>query len=378
MEARTVTCAAAPTPEQSEALKDVMRAYNAACNHVSALAWDRRIFGRVTLQRLAYREVRERFGLPAQLAIHAIRKVADAYRVSKTVQAHFRPLGSITYDRRVLRLLGVSKVSCATLSGRITVKLSIGGYQRDRLAGATLGESKLTYAPEKNRFSFVFSVKIDPPPVSEPAGFLGVDMGVRNVAVDSDGTRHTGGRVRGLRQRHRKLRRRLQAKGTRGARRLLRKRRRKEARFQRHENHVIAKQLVAAAKGTGRGIAVEELTHIRSRITARRSHRAELSAWAFHQLRFFLTYKCADAGLPLVAVDPRNTSRTCPACGCVDKRNRKSQARFRCIQCGCSGHADVFAACEIASRAACKPAALLGEGPRETGSVFRQGKAPSL
>src|SRR5438105_1169692 len=100
METRSVICATAPSPEQAEALKGVMRAYNAACNHVSAIAWEHRVFGRVTLQRLTYREVREQFGLPAQLAIHAIRKVADAYRVSKAAPADFRPLGSITYDSR--------------------------------------------------------------------------------------------------------------------------------------------------------------------------------------------------------------------------------------------------------------------------------------
>src|SRR5947208_13727799 len=118
-------------------------------------------------------------------------------------------------------------------------------------------------------------------------------MSVKNIAADSDNTLYGGGRVRGLRKRYLKLRRRLQAKGTKAAKRLLRQRRRKEARFQRHENHCISKQIVTAAKGTGRGAAVEDLTHIRSRITARKSQRIVLSAWAFHQLRIFLEYKCA-------------------------------------------------------------------------------------
>lgn len=137
----------------------------------------------------------------------------------------------------------------------------------------------------------MFSVKIEEDPTRDPEGFLGIDMGVRNVAADSDGTLYTAGHIRGLRKRHRKLRRRLQAKGTNAAKRLLRKRRRKEARFQRHENHCISKKIVAAAKGTGRGVAVEELTGIRDRITVQKARRSELSAWAFHQLRSFLAYK---------------------------------------------------------------------------------------
>src|SRR5439155_6913863 len=106
----------------------------------------------------------------------------------------------------------------------------------------------------------------------------------------------------------------------------------------RHENHCISKQIVTAAKGTGRGVALENLTHPPrgapgSRITAQgKRQRSVLSAWAFHQLRFFLEYKCADASIACVAVDPRNTSRTCPQCGCVDKRNRKSQSEFQCVR----------------------------------------------
>jgi transposase len=120
------------------------------------------------------------------------------------------------------------------------------------------------------------------------------------------------------------------------------------------------------------------LTGIRDRITVHKARRSELSAWAFHQLRSFLAYKCADAGIPLVVVDPRNTSRTCPACGCLDKRNRPSQAVFHCVQCATTGHADLFAACEVARRAACKPARLLGEEPPGKGSGVRQGKAAPL
>ena len=69
------------------------------------------------------------------------------------------------------------------------------------------------------------------------------------------------------------------------------------------------------------------------------------------QLRSFIEYKAALVGVIVVAVDPRNTSRTCPACGHVDKANRVSQSRFLCAQCGCAGLADHFAAVEISRRA---------------------------
>src|SRR5260370_30220449 len=133
METRTVTWAAAPAPEQVDALKEVMRAFNAACNFVSALAWEKRVFNQIALHHMTYRDIREQFRLPSQMAVRAIAKVAAAYETSKATKAEFRPLAAITYDCRVLRLLGVSRVSCSTLAGRIAVRLNIGGYQRDRL-----------------------------------------------------------------------------------------------------------------------------------------------------------------------------------------------------------------------------------------------------
>jgi putative transposase len=247
------------------------------------------------------------------------------------------------------------------------------------LTGAILGETKLTYTPEKHRFCFVFSVKTDPPPVSEPERFLGVDLGIKNIAADSDGTLYAGGKLRRMRKVSRRVRRRLQKLGTRGARRLLVKRRRKEQRRATHLNHCISKQIVATAKGTGRGVAVEDLTHIRSRITVRKADRAEHTGWAFHELRFFLEYKCADAGIPCVAVDPRNTSRACPTCGGVDTRNRPSQAEFQCSQCGESGHADLFAARNIALKGCLvsQPNCSERKAPGK-GSAVLQGKGPPL
>jgi transposase len=57
------------------------------------------------------------------------------------------------------------------------------------------------------------------------------------------------------------------------------------------------------------------------------------------------------AGLPLVMVDPRNTSRECTACGHIDKANRKSQSSFLCIVCGFVSNADLNAARIISRRA---------------------------
>ena len=85
---------------------------------------------------------------------------------------------------------------------------------------------------------------------------------------------------------------------------------------------------------------------IRERTTVRAKDRAQHSGWAFAQLRAFVCYKAKLAGVPVVFVDARNTSRTCSACGHCEKGNRKSQAEFVCQHCGFSENADLNASAE--------------------------------
>jgi len=125
----------------------------------------------------------------------------------------------------------------------------------------------------------------------------------------------------------------------------------RERRFATDVNHCISKQLVKKAKRTGRGLALEDLSGIRDRVRVRKSQRRELHGWSFFQLRQFVAYKAALYGVPLVFVDPRNTSRTCPACGHIAKENRRTQDSFLCVSCGCAGRADHFAAICIGRRA---------------------------
>jgi IS605 OrfB family transposase len=113
----------------------------------------------------------------------------------------------------------------------------------------------------------------------------------------------------------------------------------------------ISKRFVETAKRTEQGVALEELGGILERVQLRCSQRATLHSWSFHQLRLFIEYKAQLQGVPVVAVDPRNTSRTCPACGCIDKQNRPSQQTFSCTSCGHSELADYIASVNIRRRA---------------------------
>jgi len=344
----TLTLKLLPTPPQHTALLTTLERFNLACNFIAAAAWGTQTFNKVKLQTLVYRDVRAQFGLSAQMTVRAIGKVGDAYKHDKTQQPTFRPHGAMIYDERILSFKGLDTASILTLTGREVVPFVMGGYQRERLAAYGIrGQADLLYRAGTFYLAVVVTVP-EPPPTG--ADFLGVDLGIVNLAADSDGDSYSGAGVDRTRRILGHRRRNLQRKGTRAAKRKLRQLRGQQARFQRDTNHCISKRLVRKAKDTGRGLAVENLTGIRTRTTVRQPQRARHANWAFYQLKTFLAYKAALAGVPLEQVDPRNTSRQCPACGHIAKENRKSQSQFLCVSCGFAAPADTNAAVNIRQR----------------------------
>jgi IS605 OrfB family transposase len=341
----------APSPAQAEALEATMRACNAAADHVAGAAFEHRTANKIALQKLVYADLRADLGLSSQMAIRSIAKACEAYKRDKKIRPTFRPLGGVQYDQRILTWKGRDAVSILTLTGRIIVPVVYQGRWLATTGTTVRGQADLILRDGKWYLAVVIDVP-EPPGGGEPDGWLGVDLGIVNLATDSDGIAHSGRAVRQARRRNNRLRAKLQRLGTQSAKRLLRKRKRRETRFARDVNHVISKRLVGVAKGTGRGIKLEDLSGIRDRITVRKAQRADLHSWAFHQLRTFVGYKAALAGVPLALVDPRNTSRECSACGHIDKRNRSTRDDFRCISCAHAEGADTNAARNIARRAA--------------------------
>ncbi|MFC6557092.1 RNA-guided endonuclease TnpB family protein, partial [Nonomuraea cavernae] len=142
------------------------------------------------------------------------------------------------------------------------------------LAAHRKGESDLVC--RDGRWFLIATCDLPDVPVRAPDGFTGVDLGIANIATTSDGVRHSGKTLNAVRHRHRELRRCPQAKATKSAKRLLRKRRRKEARFAADINHTIARRIVTEAARTGRGIALEDLQGIRDRVRLRKPQRVTL------------------------------------------------------------------------------------------------------
>lgn len=339
-----------PTENQFNLLKATLEQANDACNFISQWAWGNKRFGKFGIQKAIYYDIRDRFGLSAQMTIRCISKVTDAYRVGKKVQRKFKPYGSIAYDDRILSWkLEKQEISILSLGGRLKIPFLAGQHQLDLLENRQ-GETDLVY--RKGNFYLLAICNVEEPPEQVVDQFLGIDLGITNIATDSEGEIYSGTHLNNVRARYTNLRAKLQSKGTKSAKRLLVKRNRKESNFSNTLNHTIAKRIVDRAKTLGLGIALEDLKGIRQRVTVRKAQRRIHHSWGFADLRDKIVYKARLAGVPVVLIDPRNTSRECSQCGHIAKSNRKSQSEFVCQSCGFVCHADWNAACNIASRGA--------------------------
>lgn len=332
-------------------LKAAVERFNAAATWLAGVAFENQTSNKFALQKLAYAELRAKFGLPADMAIRCISQVCEAYKRDKSIRPKFRKHAAVPFSMgKNIGFRGPDRVSISTLEGRVVVPFIMGKYQAERF-GWSKGQCDLVLRKDGKWFLLV-TVDVPDGTTVPATDFLGVDLGIAKIATDSDGGSHSGEAVQTVRRKHNLQRKRLGKRNTKGANKKAKRIAGKEARFRRHENHCISKAIVQSAERSGRGIALEDLKGIRSRVKARGGDaRNRLGGWGFAQLGQFIAYKAQLAGIEVVYVDPRNTSRTCSVCGHCERANRKTQGEFSCKACGTNMNADHNAALNIKFKA---------------------------
>jgi IS605 OrfB family transposase len=360
-----------PEAERAAALRSTLRTVNDLACWVSQVAFARGVPREYELRKHTYPHLKAE-GLGAQAAQHVIKKVRDAYttlhanlragnlgkpKSRRRVKAEskpiaFRPEAAQPYDDRCLSWqYDQQTVSIWTMAGRIkNVSFVCSADALKTLRDYRKGECDLI--ERDGVFYLIATCDVPEAEAYEPDGFIGVDLGIVNIATTSTGYQAAGRGLGRYRKRQLALRAKLQKKRTKSAKRRLKERSRREQRHVKNTNHIIAKTIVTEAERTAHGIALEELKGIRRRVRLRKPQRVTLHSWAFAQLGGFIVYKARRAGVPLVYVDPAYTSQMCSQCRHVDKRNRVDQGLFICRGCGVVAHADRNASHNIAARGA--------------------------
>lgn len=387
--------------EQRNRLLAVTTAYRDAQNHVSRWAsTNGKTDSNTQIHRACYADLRAQYGLSSQLACSVERSVAAAYKslwtttrqsVARLKAAqgqvsrkgrlprlyrgldHAPVFKALTLDYHYGRDYSFKKnreVSVMTLEGRMTLGYAAWNAHLEDLQhpDTEIGAAKLWYdRPRKQWYLLVAYTVEKPVKAQELKQVVGVDVGQRYHAVtkviDPVGhgeiTMFEGATHRKKADHFQHLRTKLQAKGTRSAKRRLVSISARERRFTAQRNHVLARQIVDASPLAL--IGMEELTHIRERTerqsrpkSSRKQRKVNRirGTWSYAALRAMVTYKAPLAGSLVIAVDPKYTSQTCPKCAHVSRENRlQGGERFACVNCGWSGHADVVGATNVGMKA---------------------------
>ena len=301
------------------------------------------------MQKLVYNDVRSKFGLSANLAIQALRRVCANRKTARQKNRNVRKFSStsVSYDTRIFSFKEFDyTVSLKLIRTRAKFELDIGNYQRGILKGQ---EPKSATLVKRRSGDYYIHINLDnetPEPITTKQ-VLGVDLGRTDIAFTSDGDSWSGHQLDKVRNKYAWLRKVLQKKaslGTRSSRRRCRQLQKrlsgKEKRFQKHINHEISRRIVNNAVKSQRAIALEDLSGIRERtnqLPRNKQERRKSNSWSFYMFRQYLTYKCVLAGVPLYFVNPAYTSKSCYKCGHIGNRNGK---KFSCVNPDCRQECD--------------------------------------
>ena len=345
---RTIVCKLFNSKETSDILFETSCVFSNACNYVLEIAKKEKISNAINLQKLCYYEVRKKFCLSANLTIGSIRRVSSALtklKKKRKAPRKFLPK-SIDYDARTFSFREKDwSVSIKTFHKRIRIPLVLSDFQRSQLTGQKPTHAKVV--KHGNDWYIHIGVKKALVEKSTRTKPMGIDAGITNIAYTSNNLSFCGDQISKYKAKKNRIRASLQSKGTRGAKKVLKRLSGKEKRFTRHNNHVISKELVADAKRHDCGIIrMERLKDIRAKTKTWNKHRNRMIAnWSYYQLQQFVEYKSAEVGITFELINPFLTSQTCHLCSQLGSRKGEL---FKCLTCG-EMHAGYNAACNISS-----------------------------
>jgi len=327
------------------AVAETIRQFNECCNFFLELGFEAHTYSKKNLQRLGYYGARERWPRLQSSLVQGARDCAHDMlkRERLTRLPHKNATSAIRFNQRTFKVFLMSgELSISTVAGRIRVPFSLPKYFR-RYVTAHVAELRLGQRDGRLIAGLIVEIPDVAPRTTENPKVLGLDRGIVNIAVTNNGQFFHSKELRRIQGKRTFQRARLQAAGTRSARRHLKRVAGRERRFQADSNHRIAKRIAAMDFDV---LVLEDLSVGKEKDNGRRFNRA-LGRWAYGQLGAFLTYKCEEVGKHSILVSPRNTSRVCSKCG---MKGTRARSEFFCSACGLRLNADLNAARNIAQR----------------------------
>ncbi|GFP12389.1 transposase [Lactobacillus helveticus] len=374
--------------ETAQAFSNTMCKYRDACNFISQYIFEHAFeLKQSELNKALYHDLRDKFELKSQMAQSAIKTVIARYKTVKTqlFQHPFRydtgkkdgkgrgiwaqiyrdliwlwqpinfkrPQLDLQRGRDWSYLSATNQLSLNTLNGRRKVDFVCKGF--DQYLDQTkwkFGSLKMLQLRGKWYIHLSATTAIPEFEAEQAVHVVGIDRGLRFLAAcyDEKGKSilFSGQKILRKRRKYKKLRAELQAKGTKSAKRRLKKIGQRENRWISDVNHRLTKTLIDHY-GSNTIYALEDLTDVRfATEKSPKDQRYEIVSWAFYQFEEFLTYKANLNSSAVVKVPAKYTSQRCPKCGRIHKDNRDHELHlYTCDKCGYKSNDDRLAAMNI-------------------------------
>ena len=358
-----------------------MEQYRLACNYVSEYLFNNNFpLNKNEVQKVIYNTIREKFNLKSQMTISCIRSVIARYKTVKTQMARrpykyqdqntgewYREVRDlnwlhkpISFNRPQVDLqrnrdwsyLTSGQLSINTLDGRVKVDPICRGFNQYLDGTWKFGLAKLLKSSGKWYLHISATKEVTDFDKQTVKHVVGIDRGLRFLVTSYDEQGKTaffdGQAIMRKRAKYQKLRAILQAKGTKSAKRRLKKLSGRENRWISDVNHCLSKTLVQKY-GANTLFVLENLNGVSfERTDLPKALRNQNKSWAFYQLEQFLTYKAHLNNSEVVEVSAKYTSQRCPKCGVIKKDNRNHEKHeYHCDNCGYRSNDDRIGAMNI-------------------------------
>lgn len=354
---RTIRLRLEPSPSQADALAESCRQFTSAFNQAVRLGWNEGISNATKLHYLAYYPLKANHptlvsDLINQARVKAAEALRSAFALKKAGRKVTMPVSHACaprYNEHTYRVDWESQtVRISTTAGRQIIRFSVPDYAAKYVGHPT---DSADLVERDGQWWLHVVVSVPAPDVPSSDQLVGVDLGINRPAVTSNNQFLGQKQWKAVEGRYFTLTRALQKRGTKSAKRHLKRVKRRRARFRRDADHVLSKQIVGTAE-PGSTIVMENLKQIRTRVKAKRRTKTKrrIHSWPFASLKAKVEYKAEERGCTVVAVDPRHTSQACSRCGHTARNNRRSQSVFKCRKCGYQLNADLNAARTIAAK----------------------------
>ena len=348
-----------PDIEQIESLTQTMIQIRKALNYISKYVYDNNCFSQKKINEATYYYLREEFGLKSQMAQSVMKTVIAKYKTNKSNGHDFNlvQFKKLEYDLVFNRdySLKLGNFSINTLNGRLQIPYETKGMNKYFDGSYSFGTAKLVYKYKKYFLHIPMTKEYQQATPFEVNKIVGIDLGINFVATcfDSFGktTFFSGKQIKQQRGHYKILRKNLQMRGTKSAKRRIKSIGSRENRWMSDVNHSITKALVDRY-GANTLFVLEDLTGIRiSTEKVNINNRYVSVSWAFYQFRQFLEYKAQMSNSIVISVNPKYTSQQCPKCGHIEKANRnKKHHIFCCKNCSYTSNDDRTSAINLLNK----------------------------